>query len=158
MKGDFGSAPRVTFASPTKVPTSSVDDLITGKGSAITAKNQPFVIDVALYDAKTGESLGSTGFDGSTQVADITMWDGQLKTIGDASGAPRRGPACWSVPGAHRRRGRGGRSRGRAEGLPPHAEGSLVYNDALGLPTVVRAPPDGRPGIIIPDARSLPSR
>ena len=34
----------------------------------------------------------------------------------------------------------------------PHAEGSLQYNDALGLPTVVRAP-DGRPGIIIPDAK-----
>ncbi len=30
------------------------------------------------------------------------------------------------------------------------ATGSLVYNAALGLPTVVRAP-DGRPGVIIPD-------
>ena len=30
------------------------------------------------------------------------------------------------------------------------ATGSLVYNDALGLPTVVRAP-DGRPGVIVPD-------
>jgi peptidylprolyl isomerase len=153
VKGDFGSAPRVTFASPTKVPASSVDDLITGKGSAITAKNQPFVIDVALYDAKTGESLGSTGFDGSTQVADITMWDGQLKGIGDALGCAKAGSRLLV----------GFPARTVAEDAAvavvdvqkvflPHAEGSLVYNDALGLPTVVRAP-DGRPGVIIPDAK-----
>ncbi len=33
----------------------------------------------------------------------------------------------------------------------PKAEGANQYNDALGMPTVVRAP-DGRPGIIVPAA------
>ena len=33
----------------------------------------------------------------------------------------------------------------------PKADGADQYNDARGLPTVVRAP-DGRPGIIVPDA------
>lgn len=152
VKGDFGSAPKVTFATPTKVQRSSVDDLITGTGTAITAKNQPILIDVALYDSNTGQSLGSTGFDDSTQVADINTWDSQLKTLGDALGCATAGSRLLVGFPA------GTVSEGGAVAVVdvrkvflPHAEGSLEYNDALGLPTVVRAP-DGRPGIIIPDA------
>ncbi|MBS1697701.1 MAG: hypothetical protein JST25_04775 [Actinobacteria bacterium] len=152
VKGDFGSAPKVTFATPTKVQRASVDDLITGTGTAITAKNQPILIDVALYDSNTGQSLGSTGFDDSTQVADINTWDSQLKTLGDALGCATAGSRLLVGFPA------GTVSEGGAVAVVdvrkvflPHAEGSLEYNDALGLPTVVRAP-DGRPGIIIPDA------
>jgi peptidylprolyl isomerase len=153
VKGDFGKAPEVTFATPTKVQKSSVDDLITGTGSAITAKNQPIVLDVALYDAKTGQSLGSTGFDGSTQVADINTWDGQLKTIGDALGCATAGSRLLVGFPAGTVADDGAVAVVDVQKVfLPHAEGSLEYNDALGLPTVVRAP-DGRPGIIIPDAK-----
>ncbi len=37
------------------------------------------------------------------------------------------------------------------------AEGSLQFNDAKGMPTVVRAP-DGTPGVIIPDSAAPTSR
>ena len=153
VKGDFGKAPEVSFTTPTKVQKSSVDDLITGTGSAITEKNQPIVIDVALYDAKTGQSLGSTRFDGSTQVADINTWDGQLKTIGDALGCATAGSRLLvGFPAGTVAEGGAVAVVDVQKVFLPHAEGSLVYNDALGLPTVVRAP-DGRPGIIVPDAK-----
>src|SRR5690606_30759611 len=35
--------------------------------------------------------------------------------------------------------------------FPSKADGAPQYNDAAGMPTVVRAP-DGRPGIIVPDS------
>ncbi|WP_336628340.1 MULTISPECIES: FKBP-type peptidyl-prolyl cis-trans isomerase [unclassified Microbacterium] len=153
VKGEFGKAPEVSFATPTKVQKSSVDDLITGTGSAITEKNQPIVIDVALYDAKTGQSLGSTSFDGSTQVADVNTWDGQLKTIGDALGCATAGSRLLvGFPAGTVAEGGAVAVVDVQKVFLPHAEGSLVYNDALGLPTVVRAP-DGRPGIIVPDAK-----
>ncbi len=152
VKGDFGKEPEVAFAQPTKVQKPSVDDLIVGTGTAITVKNQPFVIDVALFDVKTGQSLGSTGFDGSVRVADINAWNSQLKTIGDALECATAGSRLLMGFPA------GTLAENGAVAVVdvhtvflPQAQGALQYNDALGLPTVVRAP-DGRPGIIIPDA------
>lgn len=153
VKGDFGAKPTVTFATPTKVQHASVDELVTGTGPAITDKNQPFAIDVALYDATTGQSLGSTAFDGSAQVADINTWNSQLKTIGDSVGCATAGSRLLVGFPAGTVAEHGAVAVVDVQKVfLPHAEGSLQYNDALGLPTVVRAP-DGRPGIIIPDAK-----
>lgn len=153
VKGEFGREPSVTLALPTKVPKASVDDLIVGTGTAITAKNQPIVIDIALYDARSGQKLGATGFDGSTAVSDVNTLASQAKPLGDALRCATAGSrllvgfpagtaaadAAVAIVDVH-------------TVFLPRAEGSLEYNDALGLPTVVRAP-DGRPGIIIPDAK-----
>lgn len=153
VKGDFGKEPSVTLSLPTKVQKASVDDLIHGTGAAITTKNQPFVADIALYDAQTGQRIGATGFDGTTAVADVNTLASQAKVLGDALECAKAGSRLLIGFPA------GTAAKGAAVGVVdvrtvflPHAEGSLEYNDALGLPTVVRAP-DGRPGVIIPDAK-----
>jgi peptidylprolyl isomerase len=84
VKGDFGAEPTVTIASPTKVQKASVDDLIVGTGTPITAKNQPIVVDIALYDARTGQKIGATGFDKTTAASDVNSLASQAKPLGDA--------------------------------------------------------------------------
>ncbi|MBS1674887.1 MAG: hypothetical protein JSS74_13100 [Actinobacteria bacterium] len=153
VKGEVGKAPTVTLATPMKVDKLSVDDLVTGKGTAITTKNQPIVVDIALYDGRTGQQVGATGFDGSTQLSDIGTLAAQAPALGDALQCATQGSRLLVGFPA------GAVSSGAAVAvidvqtvMLPRAEGALQYNDALGLPTVVRAP-DGRPGIIIPDAK-----
>ncbi|MBS1905290.1 MAG: hypothetical protein JST33_01735 [Actinobacteria bacterium] len=153
VEGDFGKEPSVKLSLPTKVQKSSVDDLIVGKGTAITAKNQPFVADIALYDARTGEKIGATGFDHTTAVADVNTLAAQSKQLGAALQCATAGSRLLvGFPAGTAAQGASVAVVDVRTVFLPHAEGSLEYNDALGLPTVVRAP-DGRPGIIIPDAK-----
>ena len=165
VKGDFGAAPDVTVSTPTRASKLSVDDLIVGKGTAVTSAHQPLVVDIALYSAKTGRKLVATDFNGDlSRVGDVESWASQAKGIGAALQCATAGSRLLvGIPHAQV-------SDALAQGVNlaaddsvvavmdvlkvylPRAEGSLVYNDALGLPTVVRAP-DGRPGIIVPDAK-----
>ncbi len=154
VKGDFGTEPTVKVSTPMKVQKTTVDALIQGTGLAVTEKNQPLSIDFTLYDGTTGTQIGSTGFNGQgAQVLDLASLASQSKDfsaalqcatagsrllIGLPAGAAAK-DATVAVVDVHKV-------------YLPHAEGALQYNDALGLPTVVRAP-DGRPGVIIPDAK-----
>ena len=153
VKGDFGAEPTVTIASPTKVQKASVDDLIVGTGAPITAKNQPIVVDIALYDARTGQKIGATGFDKTTAASDVNSLASQAKPLGDALQCATAGSRLLvGFPAGTAAEDAAVAVLDVRTVFLPHAEGSLEYNDALGLPTVVRAP-DGRPGIIIPDAK-----
>jgi len=153
VKGDFGAEPTVTIASPTKVQKASVDDLIVGTGTPITAKNQPIVVDIALYDARTGQKIGATGFDKTTAASDVNTLASQAKPLGDALQCATAGSRLLvGFPAGTAAEGAAVAVLDVRTVFLPHAEGSLQYNDALGLPTVVRAP-DGRPGIIVPDAK-----
>lgn len=165
VTGEFGTAPHVHVSTPTHVQSLSVNDLIEGTGTAVTAAHQPVVVDVALYSAKTGKKLVATDFSGDlSRVGDVDSWASQAKGIGEALQCATAGSRILvGIP-------RADVSQELAQGVAlasddsivavmdvlkvylPHAEGALEYNDALGLPTVVRAP-DGRPGIIIPDAK-----
>ncbi|MDQ4212850.1 FKBP-type peptidyl-prolyl cis-trans isomerase [Microbacterium sp. ASV81] len=165
VTGAVGKAPTVTVDTPMHVQSTTVDVLTAGKGTRITAQHQPLVADVALYSGRTGKQLVATEFNGDTsRVGDVASWASQAKGIGTALQCATAGSRIIAgIPF-------GDLSSQLASGLNltsgdsvvavvdvlkvylPHAEGSLEYNDALGLPTVVRAP-DGRPGIIVPDAK-----
>jgi peptidylprolyl isomerase len=145
VEGDFGSEPKVKLDTPTKVPKLSVDDLIVGKGTAITAASQPFAANVVVYNGATGQRIGASS-DVATLMSQSKEFASAVQCATEGSRLLVGFPAGTFADAA---------TVGIVDVQKvflPHAEGSLVYNDALGLPTVVRAP-DGRPGIIIPDAK-----
>ncbi|MGN8025743.1 FKBP-type peptidyl-prolyl cis-trans isomerase [Microbacterium sp. 22242] len=153
VKGDLGSEPRVTVRTPMKVQKTTVDVLTHGSGTAVTEKNQPLSIDFTLYDGGTGKQLGSTGFDGQgAQTLDLSTLASQSKEFSEALQCATAGSRLLiGFPAGAAAKDASVAVVDVRKVYLPHAEGSLQYNDALGLPTVVRAP-DGRPGIIVPDA------
>jgi hypothetical protein len=66
VTGDFGTAPTVTFGSP--VDASSVQRTVITQGDGAEAgQGGSMLVDYSLYDAETGDLLGTTGYDGSAQ-------------------------------------------------------------------------------------------
>jgi peptidylprolyl isomerase len=164
VSGDTGSEPEVTVRTPFRVDSTSFDDIHTGEGTAITARNQAIVLDLQIVDGKTGEALVSTAYDGdfsrpNTYERWVQAVPGFERALDCATEGTRVVVAL--APGdieAQTAASLGLDETDSAVAVVdvqkvylPHAQGSLVFNDALGLPTVVRAP-DGRPGVIVPDA------
>lgn len=166
VKGELGSKPEVALRTPIKEKKTVVENAITGSGRAITAGDQLLAIDVSLYSGTTGEELVSTEYNGDlSRLSNVNSWKAQVPGIATALTCAVEGSRLVAgIPAADL-------GDQTAAGLKvddgdtvvavidvmkvylPHAEGALQYNDALGLPTVVRAP-DGRPGIIVPDAKA----
>jgi hypothetical protein len=158
VTGDLGAEPDVTVYAPLKNETSAYADLITGDGAAVVTPQQVLGVTISIYDGTTGEFITNAGglstiegwasqspglgevlqcvTDGSRVVASLTAED-----LGEASlsslrlSADDRAVFVIDVTDVYLSK----------------AEGTLQFNDARGVPTVVRAP-DGTPGVIIPDA------
>ncbi|GAA4482014.1 FKBP-type peptidyl-prolyl cis-trans isomerase [Microbacterium panaciterrae] len=154
VTGDFGKEPTVKVSTPMKVDKTSVDALIRGAGLAITTKTQPVSLDFTLYDGATGTQIGSTGFNGKgAQILDLATLASQSKEFSAALQCATAGSRLLiGLPAGAAAKDATVAVVDVQKVYLPHAEGALQYNDALGLPTVVRAP-DGRPGIIVPDAK-----
>ncbi|WP_438353047.1 FKBP-type peptidyl-prolyl cis-trans isomerase [Microbacterium sp. CJ88] len=164
VTGDVAKVPEVAVYTPFHTSTTAFQDLTTGSGTPITADTQLVVLDVALFSGTTGQPLVKTAYDGSNAaVFSLARWNETFPTLGAALHCATPGsriavalPPDGIAAGA-------GASLGLADGdsavlvvdvrktYLTAADGADQYNDALGLPTVVRAP-DGRPGIIVPDA------
>lgn len=160
----LGDAPDAVLRTPIKEQSEKVEQRIVGEGRAITAGDQVFVADIALYNGTDGEELVSTEFNGDlSRLSNVNSWSAQVPAVASALTCATGGSRLIAAfPAADL-------GEQASAGLAidaddtvvaiidvlkvylPHAEGDLQYNDALGLPTVVRAP-DGRPGIIVPDA------
>lgn len=166
VTGDLGTEPEVGLRTPMKESSLTVDKAIVGKGQAVSAGDQLLSIDVALYSGTTGERLVATEFNGdTTRLSNVNSWDSQVPGIAKALTCATEGSRLLAgIPaddlGAQTAQGLGVDKDETVFAVIdvlkvylPHAEGALQYNDALGLPTVVRAP-DGRPGIIVPDAKA----
>lgn len=164
VTGELGSEPKVSLPSPINVTQSSVSDLIVGDGRAITTGDQLLALDVALYAGDSGKQIVATEFNGDlSRLSNIDSWGQQIPGIATALECATEGSRILTgiSPEDLGPDAAAGFDLGKDESVVavidvlkvylPHAEGSLQFNGALGLPTVVRAP-DGRPGIIIPDA------
>lgn len=156
VTGELGSAPDVEVFTPIGVEESAFGDIIVGEGPALTSTSQNAVIEFSLYSGKTGEPLGATAFDEeSAQLVTIDYWEQRVPAFASALECATEGSRILTVLTPE--------ELGLAEdepGLavidvvkvfPTRADGALQFNDASGMPTVVRAP-DGRPGIIVPDS------
>lgn len=163
-EGAQGSAPEVSIATPLRAQSPRFVDLVEGTGPAIIDPNQLFVTGLTVVDGETGQVLAQEGYDarlgavGTTTEA-VSVFPG----IEEALQCAREGSrvAVLLPPD--------GLTPLAAAGLGiepdtsvvavadirkvylPAADGTPVFHDAHGLPTVVRAP-SGQPGIIIPDA------
>ncbi|KIP95410.1 hypothetical protein RU09_01000 [Microbacterium sp. MEJ108Y] len=164
VEGDLGEAPDVTVYSPVKADETSFADVITGEGNTLTSTSQPMVLDIAFYGGESGEKLYESEFNGDpSRVHSISYWaerSAGLETVLECATGGSRIVAVLTPEDF-------GEANAEAFGLAKdenvvaivdlqdvylaHAEGASQFNDARGLPTVVRAP-DGTPGVIIPDS------
>ncbi|QIG40766.1 hypothetical protein G5T42_15875 [Microbacterium sp. 4R-513] len=164
VSGETGEEPKVTTRTPFHVDSTSFGDIAEGDGTAISAKNQAVVLDLQIVSGKTGEVLVSTPYDGDlSRVNTYERWIQAVPAFETALQCATEGTrtVVALAPGDIEPETAASLGLGEKDSAIavvdvqkvylPHAQGSLVYNDALGLPTVVRAP-DGRPGVIVPDA------
>lgn len=164
VDGAVGAAPDVSIRTPFHVDDVSFDDVSTGEGPAISSQVQLVVFDVTILDGTTGDTIVQTAYDGDLAAATtfqrLTEAVPAFETaLSCATGGTRTVVAL--PPGGIEAETAASLGLGEDDSAVavvdiqraylPRAQGTLVYNDAQGLPTVVRAP-DGRPGIIVPDA------
>ncbi|TDN93019.1 hypothetical protein [Microbacterium sp. BK668] len=164
VSGDAGAEPDVAVRTPFHVSETSFGDIQEGDGTALSSKNQAVVLDLQIVSGETGEVLVSTPYDGDlSRVNTYDRWIQAVPAFETALECATEGTRAVVAlaPGGIEAETAASLGLGENDSAVavvdvqkvflPHAQGSLVYNDALGLPTVVRAP-DGRPGIIVPDA------
>ena len=166
VEGDLGKAPDVKVFSPVKAEETSFADIVTGDGHTLTSLVQPMVLDIAFYGGESGDKLYESEYNGdASRVHNISYWaersPGLEKVLECATGDSR--VVAVLTPEDF------GEANVEAFGMEKdenvvavidvqdvylsRAEGASQFNDARGLPTVVRAP-DGTPGVIIPDSEA----
>ena len=136
----------------------SFADLEVGTGPALSAANQAVVLDLQIISGETGEVVVLIAVrrrplpcrDDRSWAQSVPAFESALKCATEGSRI-----VVALEPGGIEPESAASLGLTEDESAVavvdlqkvylPRAQGSLVYNDALGLPTVVRAP-DGRPG------------
>ena len=164
ISGPIDDEPNADIRTPLRASAERFVDVETGQGTPITTENQLVVLDFTLFSGETGENLVSSPYDGElTRITPMTQWTQLIPGLGNALHCATEGTrVVVTVPP-------GGIDPEAASGLGvaddassvavvdvrkvylPAADGAAQFNADRGVPTVVRAP-DGRPGIIVPDA------
>ncbi len=163
VSGDIGSLPEVSVFGPVKSDKTSYADLTVGDGLALETKFQPVVLDIAFYGGDSGEKLYQSEFNGDqSRVHSIDYWAQRSAGLSDVLECATAGSRVLAVLTPEDFGAQNVEAFGLDKGenivavidvldvMPSKASGALQFNDARGLPTVVRAP-DGTPGVIIPD-------
>ncbi|CAH0145012.1 hypothetical protein SRABI76_00644 [Microbacterium oxydans] len=164
ITGDLGSLPDVEVFGPVKVDKTSYADVTVGDGRALTSDFQPMVLDIAFYGGKSGKKLYNSEFNGDlSRVNNIDFWAQKSPGLGGVLECATAGSRVLAVltPDDFGQQNVDGFGLAKDENVvavidvlevyPTRASGALQFNDARGVPTVVRAV-DGTPGIIIPDS------
>ncbi|KAA9110619.1 FKBP-type peptidyl-prolyl cis-trans isomerase [Microbacterium rhizomatis] len=165
VSGTPDAAPDVSINTPFHVDTTAVEDVVTGTGTAIVDDEQLVVLDITVFSGVTGEKLISTPYDGDlSRVFPVSEWVKSFPSFADALHCATEGsrivvglapgdiePQIMTSTLALNESDSAVAVIDVRKAFLTKADGADQYNDALGMPTVVRAP-DGRPGIIVPDA------
>ena len=164
ITGDVGSAPDAELFTPLIAEESGFSDIVVGDGAALTSPLQSAVIEFTLYSGETGETIAGTAYDeAQQQLVSIDYWAQRVPAFGAALECATEGSRVLAAitPEDFGAANLAGFGLAEDESVvavfdvtrvfPDRASGSLQYNDAAGMPTVVRAP-DGRPGVIVPDS------
>lgn len=164
VEGSPDSEPRVEMYSPFHVDDVLVERLADGDGPELATDSQLLVMDYSFYAGDSGELFATTAYDGD--LSNVFSMENVVSALPGLSEALRCAQAGSRVVVGLPADGINpdyAAQAGLAEDESmlavvdvrkvylPQAEGELRYNSSLGMPTVVRAP-DGRPGVIIPDA------
>lgn len=164
VEGDVGSTPDVSVFSPLHLKETAFADTTVGDGRKILDNAQALVVELSIFSGETGKQVYSTSYDESKgQVSTADYWATQspgLESVFECATEGSRIVAALTPEdfGANNLEGFGLAADDNAvfvidvvDVFLSRAEGSLQFNDAKGMPTVVRAP-DGTPGVIIPDS------
>lgn len=156
--GEFGT-PETTLDAPVNVDATTVRDETAGDGLRVTSDDQDVFFSVSIVDGASGKAVAA----GSGQIQSLSAWRENYAGLADAMMCATEGSRIVAAIPAS------GLSAQAAESWGVAAEQSIVvtldltkvylaaadgasqYNDRRGMPSVVLAP-NGRPGIIIPDA------
>ncbi|WP_223624929.1 FKBP-type peptidyl-prolyl cis-trans isomerase [Microbacterium sp. EST19A] len=170
VDGDLGSKPDVSIFAPVKITKSASSTVIEGDGRPVENGQQLVVLELTLFNGQTGEEVASTAYDPDKGA--LTNLDNQAERFPALASAMKCVTEGSRVvvavspedAGAEALSGFGLGPKDTmvfvADALDvylPRAEGELQFNDASGMPTVVRAP-DGTPGVIIPDSAAPKSQ
>lgn len=164
VSGAADAVPDVSVHTPFHTARTQFEDVMTGTGTPITASDQLVVLDVSLTSGATGENLVTTPYDGDlSRVFPLSQWVQTFPAFTDALHCATEGSRVVVALAPDDVDSQTAASLGLTQGessvavvdvrkvFLPKADGTPEFNDAHNMPTVVRAP-DGRPGIIIPDA------
>lgn len=160
VKGAADSAPRVTVHTPFHTDTTVFDDITRGTGPAITEAEQLVQLEITFVGGETGNTLYALPEGGIYKMSGLKVAASGLEDALMCATEGSRIVVALAPDDISAEMASGiGLSEGESVVLvvdvrkvfPTKADGADQYSDAHGLPTVVRAP-DGRPGIIIPDA------
>jgi hypothetical protein len=164
VSGPTGAAPEVELYTPFHTSEAAFEDLVIGEGTQITSDAQLVAIEISITSGTTGENLIKTNYDGDLSTpSPVSRWKEAVPGVADALQCATEGSrVVVALPP-------GGIEPATAESLEmadddsaiavidilkvylARADGAPQFNVGTGLPTVVRAP-DGRPGIIVPEA------
>ena len=163
VSGDLGSLPDVSVFGPVKTDKTSFADVTVGDGLALGSDFQPVVLDIAFYGGDSGKKLYQSEFNGDgSRVHSIDYWAQRSAGLSSVLECATEGSRVLAVLTPEDFGEQNVEAFGLAKDetivavvdvldvMPSKAAGALQFNDASGLPTVVRAP-DGTPGIIVPD-------
>lgn len=164
VSGKPGDKPTVKVAAPLYVNETSFVDLEAGHGLPITSMRQDVMFDLTVFDASTGAEIVGSGYDpDQTPVFSLTTWEKELPGFTTALHCAAEGSrVAMLLPPDEVSDGMRANLQ-LAEGSPAlivmdlhrvylaAANGAPQFNDRPDMPSVVLAP-DGRPGVVIPDA------
>lgn len=165
--GTVGEAPTsASVRAPFRTETTTTSTLEQGSGLEITSENQAALIDLTVLSGTTGKPTVSTRYSSDlTQVPTLAQLAETFPALPAALQCASEGSrvAVALAPGDIGEQAVAGLKLAEDESVVllvdvrkvylEKANGADQYNESLGLPTVVRAP-DGRPGIIVPDAKA----
>lgn len=164
VSGEVGSEPDVEIFAPVRLTETSYADAVTGDGRALVDDAQPLIAQISIFNGATGEQIFQTTYDeGDPRPSTIGSWATQSPGLADVLSCATGGTRIVAglTPEDFGEANLGGFGMGEddiavfvidvVDAFLPKAEGTLQFNDAQGMPTVVRAD-DGTPGIIIPDS------
>lgn len=164
VTGDVGAAPEVDVYTPLHLKKSTFADTTVGDGRQVVSDTQALVVELSIFSGETGKQIYATSYDEDRgQVSTAEYWATQSPGLADVFECATAGSRIVAglTPddfGANNLEGFGLAKDDNAvfvidvvDVFLSRAEGALQFNDAKGMPTVVRAP-DGTPGVIIPDS------
>lgn len=160
VTGAPGSA-AVTIAPPVYVDETVYTDAEVGDGLAVTSRAQDVQFTATIVDGESGETLVSAG----TQVQRVSEWANYYEGIAKMLDCATEGSRIVGAVAPDDLSEEAATNLGLTDGQAAvivldlqrvflaAADGTPQFNDRTGMPSVVLAP-DGRPGIIVPDAEA----
>ncbi|MFS0893687.1 hypothetical protein [Microbacterium sp. 179-I 3D3 NHS] len=164
VEGELGEAPDVSVFSPLHLTRSEVADVIEGDGRTIVNDQQALTVELSIFSGETGEKVYGTAYDENKgQVSNAAYWASQSPGLAQAFACATEGSRIVAglTPEDFGAEALSGLGLSEDDNMVfvidvldvflSKAEGTLRFNDAQGMPTVVRAA-DGTPGVIVPDS------